>query len=94
MPDQKSQLESFLAFIKDRRSDESNFEEINRKLETILQTTQGDQQEGTTFIDNLTDIKEKQAEEYKKAKEVGGTAWPEYEKFVSQLERSITEALK
>jgi hypothetical protein len=94
MPEKRMQLEEFLQFIKERRSDESHFEEIYHKLEEVLQSAGDDQQAGTNFFDNLEDVKEKQAEEYRKAKEVGGTAWPEYEKFITQLERNITEALR
>ena len=84
----KEQLEDLAAFIREHRSSESNFEKIYAKLEEV--TNDGD----TEFKAAVSEIKEKSVPTYGKAKESGGTAWPEFEKFVSEFEKTITEALK
>ena len=94
MPDQKEQLEDFLQFIRERRSDESHFGELNNKLDEVISTLSNLDNGNTAFVDRLKEVKEKQATEYMQAKENGGTAWPEFEKFITQLETSATAELK
>lgn len=84
----KTQLENLAAFIREHRSSEGNFEKIYAKLEEVTND------EDAEFAASLSDIKEKTVPPYQKAKEVGGTAWPEFEKFVSEFEKTVTEALK
>jgi len=84
----KTQLEDLAAFIREHRSSEGNFEKIYAKLEEV---TNDDDAE---FAATLSDIKEKTVPPYQKAKEAGGTAWPEFEKFVSEFEKTVTEAIK
>lgn len=85
---QKTELEEIAAFIREHRSKEENFEKLLAKLsetESVLAN-------GTVEFDGAS-IRAK-ADEYQKAKELGGTAWPEFEKFVTEFERSITGAMK
>ena len=84
----KRQLEDLAAFIREHRSSESNFEKIYAKLEEA--NAGADDEVKASF----SEIKEKAAPTYQKAKETGGTAWPEFEKFVSEVEKTITEAMK
>ena len=72
----KVQLEEVTAFIREHRSNESNFEKLYAKLEEQTR------EDNKTYTSQLLEIKEKSAEEYRKAKETGGTAWPEFEKTV------------
>ena len=83
----KAQLEELAAFIREHRSSESNFELLVNKLN---EASNGDNH----LAAPLSEIKEKLIPPYEKAKEAGGTAWPEYEKFVSEFEKTITEALR
>ena len=86
----KKHLESLAEFIKENRSNESNFEKIYRKLEEERANGNGH----PAYATALEEIKQKSAIEYHKAKETGSTAWPEFEKFVSDFEKTISMALK
>lgn len=86
---EKKHLEELTAFLRECRSNESNFETLHDKLEA--ETANKDLDEDYRL--NLDAAKAK-AEAYRQAKETGGTAWPEFEKFVSDFERAVTEALK
>ena len=92
MPDQNEQLEDFLQFIRERRSDESHFSELYNKLEEVIATMSNNG--NADLVDRLEEVKEKQATAYTQAKENSGNAWPEFEKFVTQLEKSATANLK
>lgn len=85
---QKTELEEIAAFIREHRSKEENFEILLAKLSE----TESALANGTAEFDGAS-IRAK-AEEYQKAKELGSTAWPEFEKFVTEFERSITGAMK
>ncbi|HEX8315227.1 MAG TPA: hypothetical protein VF609_09545 [Flavisolibacter sp.] len=80
-------LQEVAAFIKEHRSNEGNFEKLYAKLEeeTGNATTNG-------LHNSINDIQTK-ADEYRKAKENGGTAWPEFEKFVSEFEKAVMKVL-
>lgn len=79
----------WLQRLRENRSSESNFETI---YQTLHEATQAAQKEGNqTLVDNLKELDEKYAAGYQKAKETGGTAWPEFEKFVTQFERALTQ---
>jgi len=86
---QKTHLEEVADFIKQHRNNEGNFELIYAKLEEEAGAV-----DNSDYTSSLQEIKEKAAPEYKKAKEKGGTAWPEFEKFVSEFEKTVTAALK
>jgi len=94
MPDTRAQLEEFLLFIRERRSDESHFDELYDKLNELIQAVSSNGIENADYVSQLKEAKEKQAEVYKQAKETGGTAWPEYEKFITQLEKTTTSIIK
>ncbi len=47
-----------------------------------------------SYIQNLKEIKEKQAEEFRQTKQNGGSAWPEFEKFVTEFERTLTDEIR
>ena len=76
--------------IRENRANESNFEKLYRKLEEETANGNGN----GSYANNLEEIKEKSAAEYQKAKETRGSAWPEFEKFVSDFEKTITDVLK
>lgn len=82
----KSHLEEVATFIREHRSNESNFEKLQQKLEEEITGGEGD------YTTQLKEIKEKNVEEYTKAKENGGTAWPEFEKFTTAFEKTVIDA--
>ena len=43
---------------------------------------------------DVPEVKEKLIPPYQKARETGGSAWPEFEKFVSEFEKTVTEAIR
>jgi len=80
-------------FIRQHRSNETNFETLVQKLDAEIAATQ--QNGGTgTYAESLQELKEKKAAEYRIAKEESGSAWPEFEKFVSEWEKAITASMK
>ena len=86
----KQHLEELTGFIREHRSNESNFNLLYAKLEA--ETAERNGQAG--YTNSLIEVKEKTADEYHKAKETHGSAWPEFEKFVSDFEKTVTEALR
>ena len=86
----KAYLEELATFIREHRSNEENFEKLAARLETV--TTNGNLP--GDYQNKLQTIKEKELAVYSQAKETGGTAWPEFEKFVSEFEKTIMEAVK
>ena len=86
----KAHLEEIATFIREHRSNESNFEKLYAKLEEET----NNEGAGEAYRTTLAEVKEKSAAEYRKAKETGGTAWPEFEKFVTEFERAAIEASK
>ncbi len=83
------QLQELLEFIKQHRSNEIHFEKLFARLEEESAKPGSSQQ----YSQSLNEIKEKQAEEYRQHKNAGTTAWPEFEKFVSEFEKTITEEM-
>lgn len=75
----KNQVNELVAFIREHRSNEANFEKLYARL--LKEIKNG--------IPGLEDIKEKSAEEYRSAKQTGGNTWPEFEKFVSEFETIV-----
>ena len=83
-------VEQIMQTIRENRSSESNFAILQHELEkTIAAARQAGNNELSA---DLQDVKEKYAVEYEKSKETGGTAWPEFEKFVTQFERALSNA--
>jgi hypothetical protein len=86
----RTRLEDLAAFIREHRSSESNFEKLYARLEEELASNDADQE----FKASVAGIKDKSVPVYQKAKEAGGTAWPEFEKLVSEFEKTVTDAIK
>ncbi|RYF81525.1 MAG: hypothetical protein EON98_12255 [Chitinophagaceae bacterium] len=84
---QKEKLEDLAAFIRENRSSEGNFEKLLAKMEDAAT----DNETKEVLKITLEDIRTK-ADEYRKAKETGSMAWPEFEKFVSEFEKAVMEA--
>ena len=84
--------EEILQAIRDNRSSEANFDRLLEFLEKALASSQKNQHKA--LATDLQNVKEKYAAAYRQAKEAGGTAWPEFENFVTQFERSLTEPVK
>lgn len=84
--------ESLLQTIRDHRSSESNFEVISQTLRAALRMAE--ENNHSSLAHSLKEIEEKYGTEYQKAKETGGSAWPEFENYVTQLERELTAAQK
>lgn len=84
--------EALLQTIREQRSNEGHFETLAQILQAAIITAEENQD--TALANDLKEVDEKYAREYEKAKEAGGTAWPEFEKFVSQFERALTAAQK
>ena len=86
--DEQQQLQEEMEFLKEHRNQEGNFEAILQKAEEERQRT-GEE----TYRQELSELLDKQADIYRKAKERGGTAWPEFEKFVSGFERAVAAGI-
>lgn len=86
----EQQSADLLASIRTQRSNEANFESLLQLLESELASGSLDPE----YEQQLRDIKEKQAEEYRKAKEGAASAWPEFEQFFSQFETAVLAASK
>ncbi len=82
-------LEKVTAFIREHRSNEGDFEKIYTRLTEESEMPGSDD----AYKNNLLEVKEKAAEEYRKAKEINGTAWPEFEKFVTGFEKAVLQAI-
>ncbi|WP_121353826.1 hypothetical protein [Flavisolibacter nicotianae] len=89
MPDNQSP-DDFLEQIRELRSSEGNFEAI---CQLLTSATKAAEASGNTALSAaLNETREKYAAAYEKARETSGTAWPEFEKFVTELERALTGA--
>jgi hypothetical protein len=84
--------EQIMQVVRENRSSESNFETLLQQLDKATGLAQ--QSNNTALADDLQEVKEKYVAEYQKAKETGGSAWPEFENFVTQFERLMTNAAK
>jgi len=80
--------DALLQFIREHRSSEGNFDKISKELETYIRTAQ--EENNTALAEKLQEVKEKYGDTYTKAKETSGSAWPEFEKFITQLELVLT----
>ena len=83
------QIQELLGFIREHRSNEANFEKIKEKTEFILHAGEGE----SSLQTDLSEVQEKNAAAYTKALEQGGSAWPEFESYISALERTLTAAM-
>lgn len=82
-------LQKTIAFIREYRSNEGNFDRLYKKLEE-----EADSSTDENYRNSLQEIKEKWAEEYRSQKESVNGAWPEFEKFVSEFEKTVLNASK
>ncbi len=87
-----SATEKSMQVVRENRSSESNFDRLLQELDEAIALAQNEN--NPALAENLQEVKEKQVAAYQKAKESGGTAWPEFEKFVTQFERLLTSAAK
>ncbi|MDB5205166.1 MAG: hypothetical protein JWR72_241 [Flavisolibacter sp.] len=85
----KKHFEEVAAFIKEHRSNEAAFEKLYTRLVEETEAQASD----AAYKTDLLQVKQKAAEEYNKAKETGGTAWPEFEKFVTGFEKAVIQAM-
>ncbi len=83
-------FEELNALIRECRSQEINFDKLSAALDNEIKISHDSQ----SYNDALLAIKEKSVEGYKKAKEQGGSTWPEFEKFVSEFEKAVIQQLK
>lgn len=81
--------EKWLQIIRDNRSSESNFETLYQTLQATIKATAANNK---ILADELKEVDEKYAAAYQQAKTTGGSAWPEFENFVTQFERALTAA--
>ena len=84
------QFRDTLLFICDNRGNEASFEDLYQKLLDELR----DEESSSAYREKLEEIKEKQAEVYRQAKDIQGSAWPEFENFVSEFEKAVTHFSK
>jgi hypothetical protein len=84
--------DEYLQLIRAQRSSESNFDTLYQTLEAAIKAAE--ENNNSALAKELKEADETYAAEYKKAKESGGSAWPEFEKFVTQFERALTSAKK
>jgi hypothetical protein len=84
--------EELMQVVRENRSSESNFHRLLQHLEKAIALAE--KENNTALAKDLQEVEEKYAAAYQKAKESGGTSWPEFEKFVTQFERSLTGAAK
>jgi hypothetical protein len=78
----QSYTEELLKFIREHRSNEINFEKLYTKL------SEAAHHNDAALSERLAPL-EQEAEAYRKAKEETGSAWPEFENFVSQFEKQL-----
>lgn len=75
--------EELKSFIRERRTQEGNFEALLQRLDEEIRQEKGARQQ------TLQDVRDKEAVAYQNLKEKSGSAWPEFEKFVTAFERAI-----
>ncbi|HEY0058471.1 MAG TPA: hypothetical protein VGB56_05010 [Flavisolibacter sp.] len=83
-------FQDLLERIRAHRSNEANFDALQGLLEAELSGKELDPE----YSRGLHELKDKQGEEYRKAKEERSSAWPEYEQFFSQFETTVLNASK
>ena len=75
--------------IRENRSNEGKFDLLCQYLQEAI--AMAEKQNNQLLHNNLLEVQDKYAIEYMKAREERDSAWPEFEKFISQFERSIME---
>jgi hypothetical protein len=82
--------QEILLAVREVRSSESNFDLIWQQLHRALKMAQ--EKNNEQLAEALQAVNDKYVPEYQTAKEHGGSAWPEFEKLVTQFERALTSA--
>lgn len=77
------QPQELLAFLREHRGNEVNFSVINKHFSELLQS------EGGSHHEAIKEVQDKYATAYTTAREQGGSAWPEFERYVSELEKCL-----
>ena len=77
-----TETSELVAFIREHRSSEANFEKLYQRLDQEI-----DKEENKSYQVELSEIKEKHADEYRRNKEKNASSWSEFEKFVTHFER-------
>lgn len=85
-----SHFEEVKTFIRENRSNEQNFSILLDKLKEEIEHSSGDK----NYLASLTSLQEKYASTYLTQKEKTGTAWNEFERFVGEWEKILTEESK
>jgi len=93
MPDKK-QLEELVQFIRAHRNSEGHFETLYNKRTEARQTAQVNGSAGDRYATALEEAATTYADVYRKSKAEGGSAWPEFETFVSHFEKAVIKALQ
>jgi hypothetical protein len=84
----KEHLQDLALQIREARSNESHFEALAALVESECRAAGID----PAYRRELEEINEKEVAVYRQAKETGGSAWPEYEHFVSRFEKAVLAA--
>lgn len=82
----KTHADELAEFIREHRSSEGNFDKLYAKLNEEANSNNNDGEYSTS----LSEIQDNLLPAYQAAKETGGTAWPEFEKFVTAFEKAVT----
>ena len=76
--------------VKENRGSEQHF---NRLVQALNKATGlAHEQNNAALAEDLQKVKDTYAAGYEKTKETGGTAWPEFERFVTEFERALLNA--
>ncbi|SHG08567.1 hypothetical protein SAMN05444008_117104 [Cnuella takakiae] len=89
MSNTTAQPKHLLAFLREHRGNEANFQQINEQIGQALQ-----EEWDAVQRESLQEVQDKYAGAYTTAREQGGSAWPEFERYVSELEKCLLAADK
>jgi hypothetical protein len=78
------------AFLREKRGSEAHFDDLLNSLHKAIAAAEAQQDSQTA--NQLKEVSEKQVPAYTTAKQNGGTAWPEFEQFVTAWERALMQA--
>lgn len=74
-----TEAQQLLNFLREHRGNEANFQQINEAVTASIGNS----------IPGLQEVQDKYADAYTTAREQGGSAWPEFERYVSELEKCL-----
>lgn len=92
----KKHLQELHEFIREHRGNEVHFDKLYARMTEELKSKEhiAEEKRLDNYLQNLGEIKEKEAHVYKQNKEKGMSAWPEFEKFITAFEKTVLDALK